>query len=184
MNSLFSSDSALTVGNVFEALPALTSEYIASLGASDVWLDSGTGTTMLDAHPTNDNNNRRWIGSGNEHLQGPSETIDKNDAATAVNSAQNWWLGNGAPHSNPKQVTKAHLDSISKFASPYTGKCDIVKGWRGLETPAPDGLLPEHLRLIWENALPDKGRGDIEAEMREVDRRAAVRLFDRSGPSR
>ena len=77
MNSLFSSDSALTVGNVFEALPALTSEYIASLGASDVWLDSGTGTTMLDAHPTNDNNNRRWIGSGNEHLQGPSETIDK-----------------------------------------------------------------------------------------------------------
>ena len=45
MNSLFSSDSALTVGNVFEALPALTSEYIASLGASDVWLDSGTDTS-------------------------------------------------------------------------------------------------------------------------------------------
>ena len=184
MNSLFSSDSALTIGDVFEAVPALTSEFIASLGAGDTWLDSGTGTTMLDAHGTNDNNNRRWIGSGNGHLQSPSEAADRVIDIEAMRSSQNWWVGSGAPHSNPKQVTKAQLDSVGKFASPYSGKCDIKKGWRGLEAPVPDGLLPEHLRLIWENALPDKGRGDIEAEMREVDRRSAVRLFDRSGSSR
>ena len=180
---MFSSDSALTIGHVFDSASALTSEFIASLGAGDTWLDSDTGTTMLDAHST-DGSGKRWIGSGNDHLQSPSDAADRVREIEAMRSSQNWWVGSGAPYSNPKQVTKAHLDSIGKFASPHTGKCDIKKGWRGLEAPAPDGLLPEHLRLIWENALPDKGRGDIEAEMREVDRRSAVRLFDRSGSSR
>ena len=183
MVSLFSSDSALTIGHVFDSASALTSEFIASLGAGDTWLDSGTGTTMLDAHST-DGSGGRWIGSGNDHLQSPSDTANRGREIEAMLNSQNWWVGSGGPYSTRKQVTKSQLDSIGKFASPYTGKCDIKKGWRGLETPAPDGKLPEHLRLIWENALPDKGRGDIEAEMREVDRRSAVRLFDRSGSSR
>ena len=40
MVSLVSSDSALTIGHVFDSASALTSEFIASLGAGDTWLDS------------------------------------------------------------------------------------------------------------------------------------------------
>jgi hypothetical protein len=178
---MFRREDDLSIVEVYD--PPLTSASVTSAASGSVWLDSDTGTVTVDPTHTNDLHTARWIGTGNDHLQHLDDRRNHDEVVRAFNNSKNWWVGYGLPWSEPRKVTHSQLSAMSKFASPYTSKCDNEKGWRGIDRAASDGSLPSHLQMIWNNSFPDKGRGEIEAEMREVDRRSANRVFDRTGPA-
>lgn len=79
------------------------------------------------------------------------------------------------------QPTSAMIDGMDKFAEPRLD----CRGWMGQRRdPARYGELPAVFQRRYDGNWVDKGRGDIEHEMREADRRAGDRLFDKSGRCR
>lgn len=80
------------------------------------------------------------------------------------------------------QPTVSQLDGLDKYAAPVGSDC---LGWRKYQrTETRFGRLPVISQAMYDGRYINKATGDIEHEQREAERRAAGRLFDRSGYTR
>lgn len=151
------------------------------------WLDSGTGTLMVDAEHTNGRRTAQWIRDDNEYMHKLSMAKNAEMDRRAVAFTEGWEVrGKQSKVPTFDMPMWKDLNAIPKYLNPQLNTLDrgeeYVKDWRGFPRRKGDGHLPLHKRMIWENSLPDKSLGQIESEMKEAERRIFERLVDRSGP--
>lgn len=145
--------------------------------AQHVYLPSDDVTITVD--PIRDD---LWIYDGHERKFDMSRQKGWEYDLNSIRMGLDW---DKAHNSTPIELympSTRHLDSLKKFNEPQGSRC---RGWNGQERdPARWGLLPAITQMLYDGKLPNKSAGDIEAEMREAERRLAGRVFDRSGVPR
>ena len=120
-----------------------------------------------------------WIYDGERDHKLSQMMGDKQDML-AIQRSLNW--------------EKAHTPKTSLFL-PTTGMIDgicqsscFAPAFKDNHEPGfyneRRGKFPVITQLLYDGSIEGKGRGEIEHEMREADRRSGARLFDKSGYSR
>ena len=134
------------------------------------YLDWGDVTRTLDPM-----RNQQWIYDSDTFKHGKAVARGLALNHVAFSDLQNW--DKSDVNVQPFHVTSKMLDDADKMSEPRLGSV-----WRGYERDTSRfGKLPVITQKIYDNSLPNKSRGDIEHEMRESDRRAAGRVYDRTG---
>ena len=112
------------------------------------------------------------------------------------------------PHAVPRPYVTPSITQLDGIGHQYASATSGLSGWRGIKrtgfdwrdekhhldptsrdmwkrthagTPTHDGMLPAISQLIKDDRLPEKSKGQIEAEIRQSDRLKDARLFDKSG---
>ena len=143
----------------------------------DQWVDWGDHTIQVD--PVG---NKQWIHDSHDgHAR--SEARGRAYDAREVRHLVGWEQAHsGAADVEFYAPSTWELDGADKFTSPLGRGC---RSWRGVQRDESRyGALPTIEALKYEGRLPNKSTGEIEAEMREAERRRAHRIFDRSGYTR
>lgn len=143
----------------------------------DQWVSWGDHTVQVD--PVG---NKQWIHDSHDgHAR--SEARGRGFDARDVRHLIGWEKA----HGGVKDIEfyspdTSELDRADKFSAPLGRGC---RSWRGFQRDdSRYGALPTIEALKYEGRLPNKSTGEIEAEIREAERRQAHRLFDRSGYTR
>ena len=143
----------------------------------DQWVDWGDHTVQVD--PVG---NKQWIHDshdGHARSESRARAFDARDVRELIGWERDHSGVDALTFYSP---TTRELDRADKFTTPIGKGC---RSWRGVRRDASRfGELPTIEALKYEGRLLNKSLGDIEAEMREAERRQAHRLFDRSGYSR
>jgi len=133
-------------------------------------------------------NSEGWWYKGKLQAPPPNGILSKSDIDKIDKwiNPQNLGYNVSTANDNTDSIERSFVNSSDPMY--IAGKINVsswasdMKDWRGLVRRAPDGKLPTHKRMLWKNELPDKSLGDIEAEIRQMERAEGARIFDRSGP--
>ena len=153
----------------------------------DQWVDWGDHTVTVD--PVG---NKQWIDDSHDRHFATEERgrhLDRREVQRLVG----WEAAHTMPSFKFSNPSTSEINRSSLYSEPRktynskTGSIDPTgcRMWRGaVRDPSNYGKLPTIQALIHENRLGDKGRGQIEAEIREDRHRRDARFFDCGGTCR
>lgn len=143
----------------------------------DQWVDWGDHTVTVD--PVG---NKQWIDdSHNRHFatEERGRHLDRREVQRLVG----WEKTHTMPSFALRNPSICEINRSCLFSEPKASRG--CRTWRGAERDSSNyGALPTIQALIHENRLGDKGRGQIEAEIREDRHRRDARFFDCGGTCR
>lgn len=134
---------------------------------SGQWLDWGDHTRTVDPLRS-----EVWITDGKHHIHKMAADRGADFDAREVSRLINYESRVKAPSPNYFLPSSSLINSLPKFAF-TTETCHRPSN--------PDGKLPSISTLLYNNELQNKSTGEIEAEMREANRRQGHRLHSRDG---
>lgn len=153
----------------------------------DQWLDWGDHTVTVD--PVG---NKQWIDDSHDRhfaTEARGRHLDRRDVQRLVG----WETRHRMPTIKLSNPSTSEINGLALFSEPrvsYNSKAGSLdptgcRMWRGVVRDSYNyGALPTIQALIYENKLGDKGRGQIEAEIREDRHRRDARFFDCGGTCR
>lgn len=143
----------------------------------DQWVDWGDHTVTVD--PVG---NKQWIDdSHNRHFatEARGRHLDRREVQRLVG----WEAAHTMPSITLSNPSTSEINRSSLFSEPKAQRG--CRTWRGtIRDSSNYGALPSIQALIHEHKLGDKGRGQIEAEIREDRHRRDARFFDCGGTCR
>lgn len=143
----------------------------------DQWVDWGDHTVTVD--PVG---NKQWIDDSHDRhfaTEARGRHLDRREVQRLVG----WEAAHTMPSINFSNPTTSEINRSSLFSEPRAQRgCRMHRG--AVRDSSNYGKLPTIQALIHENRLGDKGRGQIEAEIREDRHRREARFFDCGGTCR
>ena len=140
----------------------------------DKWLDGGDHTTQIDPI-----SNKQWVHDTHDGHAASEQRARGYDAARVQNLVGWENLHGGNAEIAFFEPSTTVLDSMEKFAVPESER---GRSWRGIiRDSSRIGRLPVIEAQKYDGALGELGRGEIERDIRESERRVAHRLFGREG---
>ena len=134
----------------------------------DQWLDSGDVTQTVDPMQ-----HKNWLHDSNTEQHQDMIEAERTYNVADVRRLLNWEKSQRMRHDSYFTPSTATLNGMD----PFPGPCASKLWYWGQGKTALDGKRPSVSALIYEGKLPDKSKGQIEAEMRESGRSSAARLF-------
>ena len=135
---------------------------------ADQWVDWGGHTITVDPM-----GNKQWIHDSHDGYQ-RSEERGRSYDADEVQKLQGWENDDTAAWKYYAPSLQ-EIDRLDKYTMPMQAGCRM---WRGTERDSSRfGLLPSIEAMKRDGSLVEKGISQIEAEVREEERRRAHRLF-------
>lgn len=134
---------------------------------SGQWLDWGDHTRTVDPLRS-----EIWITDGKNDIHKLAADRGAGFDAREVHKLIDYESRVKAPSVSYYSPSTSLLDSLPKF-NYYIETCHRPSN--------PDGKLPSISTLIYNNELQNKSTGEIEAEMREANRRQGHRMHSRDG---
>ena len=133
----------------------------------DQWVDWGDHTVQVDPI-----RNQAWIYDDSERHVMSANRGRRYDAAD-VAKLLGWEKSQSQVQLEPREATVTEINRCDLYPAPCN--CGVYARFKDA-----DGELPTITALLYENRLSEKTYGDIEAEMREHERRRGARLFSKS----
>ena len=136
----------------------------------DQWVDWGGVTVTLDPIGT-----KQWVHDSHDgHARSERRALQYDKER--VRNLLDWEKSASV---DPIQYYHPSLDKTQQFNPVMGDQTWGCRSYRGvMRDKSRWGLLPSITARIHEGSLPDKDRGQIEAEIREQNRRRATRLYD------
>lgn len=132
----------------------------------DQWVDWGGHTVTVDPI-----GNKKWILESDTYGHSESLARKRRFDSRDVQDLMNWFNSSEPGH-------QEYFSAVPPMGSYDAPGCVVLDKWRGQSRDTSRYTkLPVITAMIYGNELPDKERGDIEAEMRERERTAGARLF-------
>lgn len=143
----------------------------------DQWVDWGDHTVTVD--PVG---NKQWIDDSHDRhfaTEARGRHLDRRDVQRLVG----WETKHTMPPIQLSNPSISEINGLPLFSEPKAQRG--CRTWRGAVRDSYNyGALPTIQALLYENKLGNKGRGQIEAEIREDRHRRDARFFDCGGTCR
>lgn len=135
------------------------------------WLDTGDVTTTVDPVGF-----KPWIGDSHDKFKQSAQRDGAQDTAQ-VRALLGWHTSSAKPFRDDAP-SDSEVERLDKFPLPRQ-EGDHEHWWRGAKRdPARHGKLPA-VEALKRMGLPNASRGEIEAQIRDHERRVGGRLFAR-----